>query len=270
MDHRLEARIVSLVLYGGTALVLIFFYVPIFTLIVFSFHEGRYPAMPIDGWSLKWYWQLFATRDFLTALGNTATIAIMVTIVSTIIATGGALAWARLRFRLKRAYQVLTAAPLLFPQLLLGIVLLLWFSILGNWFDFGTGPLTVVVGHLVYLTPFAMLIITVQVHNLDPTLEDAARDCGASTWEVYREITLPLMWPGIFSAGIFVLLLSWGNFYITYSLAGTARTLPTFIYSGIALGGSSPIYPALATVIFIPGLLLVFVAERYRRRAMHR
>jgi spermidine/putrescine transport system permease protein len=67
-----------------------------------------------------------------------------------------------------------------------------------------------------------------------------------------------------------VLLLSWGNFYITYSLAGTARTLPTFIYSGIALGGSSPIYPALATVIFIPGLLLVFVAERYRRRAMHR
>ena len=83
-------------------------------------------------------------------------------------------------------------------------------------------------------------------------------------WQVYRHITIPLLWPGIFSAAIFAFLLSWGNFYLTYSLAGSARTLPTFIFSGIAIG-SSPLYPAIATVVFIPGILLVILANRLRR-----
>jgi spermidine/putrescine transport system permease protein len=111
-----------------------------------------------------------------------------------------------------------------------------------------------------------MVIVAVQVNNFDPVLEDAARDCGATTWEVYRHVTIPLLWPGIFSAAIFAFLLSWGNFYITYSLAGSMRTVPTFIFSGIAVG-SSPLYPAIATVVFVPGILLVILANRFRLRA---
>ena len=110
-----------------------------------------------------------------------------------------------------------------------------------------------------------MVIVAVQVWNFDPLLEDAARDCGASNWQVYRFVTIPLLWPGIFSAAIFAFLLSWGNFYITYSLAGSTRTVPTFIFSGIAVG-SSPLYPAIATVVFVPGLLLVMAAAAVRRR----
>ena len=149
---------------------------------------------------------------------------------------------------------------------LLGIVLLLWFSVLGRWFGFNTGIVTAIIGHIVYIAPFAMVIVAVQVYNFDPVLEDAARDCGASSWEVYRHVTIPLLWPGIFSAAIFAFLLSWGNFYITYSLAGSTRTIPTFIFSGIAVG-SSPLYPAIATVVFIPGILLVILANRFRLRA---
>jgi spermidine/putrescine transport system permease protein len=126
--------------------------------------------------------------------------------------------------------------------------------------------ITAIIGHVVYITPFAMVIVAVQVHNFDPVLEDAARDCGATTWEVYRHVTIPLLWPGIFSAAIFAFLLSWGNFYITYSLAGSTRTIPTFIFSGIATG-SSPLYPAIATVVFIPGILMVILANRLRLRA---
>ena len=111
-----------------------------------------------------------------------------------------------------------------------------------------------------------MVIVAVQVYNLDPVLEDAARDCGATAWEVYRYVTIPLLWPGIFSAAIFAFLLSWGNFYLTYSLAGSTRTIPTFIFSGIAIG-SSPLYPAIATVVFIPGIILVIVGNRFRLRA---
>ena len=87
--------------------------------------------------------------------------------------------------------------------------------------------------------------------------------------EVYRYVTIPLLWPGIFSAAIFSFLLSWGNFYLTYSLAGAARTLPTFVFSGIATG-SSPLYPAMATVVFVPGIVLVMVADALRRRAARR
>ena len=126
-----------------------------------------------------------------------------------------------------------------------------------------TGLVTAMIGHIVYIAPFVMVIVAVQVYNFDPSLEDAARDCGASSWQVYLHVTIPLLWPGIVSAAIFAFLLSWGNFYITYSLAGSTRTIPTFIFSGIAIG-SSPLYPAIATVVFVPGILLVMLGNRFR------
>lgn len=124
-------------------------------------------------------------------------------------------------------------------------------------------------GHCVYLVPFATIIIAVQAASFDPTLEQAAQDFGATPWEVFREVTFPVLWPGIFSAAIFAFLLSWGNFYISYSLTGTERTLPTFVFSGMALG-STPLYPALATVTFVAGLLLIVFAEGIRRRALRK
>ena len=270
MTARTEGWIVSVILYGSVMAVLLFFYVPILTLIAFSFQEGTYFSIPFDGVSLRWYDALFDHKDFKTAAINSTVIALAVTTICTVIGTGAALAWVRYAFRFKRVFQALVVAPLIFPQLLLAIMLLLWFSVLGEWLEFSTGLHTVIIGQTVYIAPFAAIIISVQLHAFDNTLEDAARDCGASTWQVYREITLPLLWPSVSSAAIFSFLLSWGNFYITYSLSGTARTLPTFIFSGIALGTSSPIYPALATIIFVLGLVLVFFAERYRRHALGR
>ncbi|TDQ86417.1 spermidine/putrescine transport system permease protein [Dongia mobilis] len=261
-----EARLANLILYGSVALVLVFFYVPIFTLIAFSFQEGRFLTLPFEGFSLRWYGELFRNSNAANALWNSTLIALFAMVFATLIGTLAAIVAVRYRFRLRIPFTGLAAAPLAFPQLLLGIVLLLWFSVLGRQFNFNTGLVTAIIGHVVYIAPFAMVIVAVQVFNFDATLEDAARDCGASTWEVYRYVTLPLLWPGIFSAAIFSFLLSWGNFYLTYSLAGSTRTLPTFVFSGIATG-SSPLYPAIATVVFIPGILLVILADRMRRKA---
>lgn len=269
MWQKIESWLVSAILYGSVIGVLVFFYIPIFNLIAFSFREGRYLILPFDGFSPKWYGALVAHPDFGEAALNSAVIAFSVTGISTVLGTCAALAWVRYSFRLKRVFQGLTLLPLLFPQLLLGIVLLLWFSVLGNWFNFSTGILTVIIGQVVYITPFVLIIVSVSVHAFDDTFEDAARDCGATIWQVYKEVTLPLLWPGILSAAIFAFLLSWGNFYITYSLAGTSRTLPTFVFAGIVYG-SSPLYPALAALTFIPGIILVAVAERFRRRAIAR
>lgn len=264
MIARLEGRFVDIFLWGSLAAILIFFYIPIFTLIAFSFQEGRFLTLPFEGVSLRWYGELFRNANALNALWNSTLIAIITTLIATTIGTMAAIAAVRYRFRGGDAFRLLAGVPLAFPQLLLGIVLLLWFSVLGRLLDFSTGITTAIIGHIVYITPFAMVIVAVQVYNFDATVEDAARDCGASNFEVYRYVTIPLLWPGIFSAAIFAFLLSWGNFYLTYSLAGSTRTLPTFIFSGIAIG-SSPLYPAIATVIFIPGILLVILANRLRR-----
>ncbi|MCB1378141.1 MAG: ABC transporter permease [Alphaproteobacteria bacterium] len=261
----MESALIDIVLYGVMGLMLLFFYVPIFTLIGFSFQEGRYLTLPFEGFSFKWYGDLMRNGAALTALWNSTLIGLAATLAATVFGSAAAVVAVRYRFRGKSAFQAIAGAPLAFPQLLLGIVLLLWFSVLGKWLGFNTGMITAIIGHVVYIAPFAMVIVAVQVYNFDPLLEDAARDCGATTWEVYRYVTIPLLWPGIFSAAIFAFLLSWGNFYITYSLAGSTRTIPTFIFSGIAVG-SSPLYPAIATIVFIPGLLLVAAAARLRRK----
>jgi spermidine/putrescine transport system permease protein len=269
MNKTFEAKFINAGLISSVIAVLIFFYIPIFTLILFSFKEGRYLNLPFDGWTLDWYRDLFTNSNVGAATMNSLIIAVSAMLISTAVGLGAAQSFVRFDFRGKKAFQLVALAPLVFPQLLLGVVLLLWFSVLGNVFDFSNNLLTAIIGHCVYLVPFTTIIISVQAATFDPTLEQAAQDFGASPWEVFREVTFPILWPGIFSAAIFAFLLSWGNFYITYSLSGTGRSLPTFVFSGMALG-STPLYPALATVTFVVGLLLIVVAESLRRRSLAR
>lgn len=269
MTDQMEKRIADIVLYGSVIAVLIFFYIPIATLILFSFTQSRFLSWPISEFSTRWYSALLADRDFWSSLGNSALLAVLATVCATLLGIGGAFAWSRYKFRFQWGFRILTFAPLLFPQLLLGVVMLLWFSVLTDWLNLSPGLWSAVIGHVIYITPFCIVIISVQMQGYDDTLDYAAEDAGATRWQILREITLPLIWPGIFSAAIFAFLLSWGNFYITYSLSGSTRTLPTFVFSGIAVG-SSPIYPALATLTFLPALVLIFAVGNLRKRAARR
>jgi spermidine/putrescine transport system permease protein len=264
---RLPGRwLVATILYGSVALVLVLFYLPIATLVAFSFREGRHLVLPFDGLTLDWYVRLLDTPAFSEAALNSLTIAVFTTLASTALGTGIAIAVMRFSFTLRSAVAALNLGPMLFPQLLLGIVLLLWFAVLGNLFDFSQGLMTIVVGHVVYVTPFAAIIVAVRLTTFDPELEDAAQDCGASTGEVYRHVILPLLWPGIFSAAIFAFLLSWSNFYISFNLGGTTQVMPTFVYAGLAFN-SSPAYPAIATLVLVPVVVLLGAAEWLRRRS---
>lgn len=265
MSVKFHNRLITFILLGSVVGVLIFYYIPIFTLIGFSFRDGRHMVLPFDGFSLRWYHALIEHPDIGDGLINSLVIAFAVTVIGTVLGTISALVWARDRFRFKRLFQSLAVAPMLFPQLILGLILLLWFSMLGNWMNFSMGMVTIILGHVVYIAPFCLIVVLVQLASFDDTLEDAARDCGATTWQVYREVTLPLLWPGIFSAAIFAFLLSWGNFYLTYSLGGTTRTLPTVIFAGLSFTGK-PLYAAVATVVFVIGLMLVILAEYFRRK----
>lgn len=266
MKRGFETRFIDWGLRASVVGVIVFFYVPIFTLILFSFKQGRYLNLPFEGWTLAWYGDLLTNAEVARSARNSLIIALCATVISTAVGLGTAQSIVRYRFPGKTLFQILAMAPLVFPQLLLGVVLLLWFSVLGNIFDFSNNLTTAIIGHCVYLVPFTTIIIAVQAAGFDPVLEQAAQDFGATRWEVFREVTFPILWPGIFSAAIFAFLLSWGNFYITYSLSGTERALPTFVFSGMALG-STPLYPALASVSFAVGMLLVILAETMRRRS---
>lgn len=267
MGRLIDRRGVPLILYGAVFVTLMLFYVPILTLIAFSVRAGRHLVLPFDGVTLEWYRSLLADRDFHDALINSLTVAGIVTGIATALGTLLAIGLLKFSFRFRPIAAVINLTPILVPQLLLGIVLLIWFSVLGNWFGFRLGLLTIITGHIIYITPFAALVVGVQYAAIDTDLERAARDAGASTWQVYRDVTLPLLWPGIFSAAIFAFLLSWSNFYISFNLAGTTSMLPTFVYAGLAFN-SSPAQPAIATLILVPMIVLVLLAEIVRRRAV--
>lgn len=267
--HRAEGRLANVVLYGGTAAVLVFLYMPIVALMVMSLNSGRFSTLPFDGLSLRWYQAVLTDSAIRSALYQSAWVAMFTTLAACVLGTLAALVVIRHRARWVSGLRALVISPLLFPQVVLGFVLLVWFALLGDLLDFGLSRWTVLAGHIAYITPFAFIVIAVQVSYLDDTLEDAARDCGASGWQVYREVTLPLIAPGITSAAIFAFLLSWGNFYISYALSGTEQFIPTLVFSAISIG-ATPAIPALATVIFLPSLLLIVIAEAMRQKTIRR
>ncbi len=145
MSAQFENKLIDAVLWGSLAAVLIFFYIPIFTLIAFSFQQGRFLTLPFEGLSLRWYGELFRNANALTALWNSTLIAAVTMLIATAIGTMAAIVAVRYRFRGRESFRLLAGVPLAFPQLLLGIVLLLWFSVLGRVFDFSTGVTTAII-----------------------------------------------------------------------------------------------------------------------------
>ncbi len=266
---KLELTAIRLVLYGSLAAALALFYLPLVTLLVFSVREGRYLVLPFDGVTLKWYAAIFEHPDLPEAARNSLLLAVITMLVSTTLGTLLALGLQRVRLRGRTAIGVFVLSPIAMPQLLLGVILLLWFAMGANLFDYSLGLWSAAIGHIVYTMPFAAVVVGVQLAGLDRSVEEAAADCGATAWEIYRDITLPLLWPGILSAAIFSFLLSWSNFYISFNLAGTSSVLPTFVYAGLSYN-SSPLYPALATLVLIPMAILVVAAEAVRRRGAAR
>ena len=180
---------------------------------------------------------------------------VLVTIISIVIAFFGALAFARYEWRYRTTFQKLILLPIFFPQTVLGLSLLMWFNSLGiipSW-------KTAVVAHLVWIAPIATLIVAIRAYSFDPALEEAARDMGAGTFIILREITLPLLLPGLVSAGLFAFLLSWGNFPLSLFTTGADSTLPEWLYAKM-VSGYSPLVPTLGVLSVIGSFLLILAA----------
>ena len=115
------------------------------------------------------------------------------------------------------------------------------------------------IAHLVWISPIATLIIAIRAYSFDPSLEEAARDMGASTWKIIREITLPLLMPGVISAGLFAFLLSWGNFPLSLFTTGADSTLPEWLYAKM-VSGYSPLVPTVGVMSIVASFIIVILA----------
>jgi spermidine/putrescine transport system permease protein len=235
-----------------TLALVVFLYLPTICITLASLTASRYFQFPIVKWGLDWWQKTFNSIEIRQLLSTSLTIAFIVTIVAVVLAFFGALAFARYEWRGRSLYQKLILLPIFFPQSVLGLALLLWFNTLG----FTMSWQTAVFAHLVWIVPVVTLVISIQVYSFDPALEEAAFDLGASRWQVLREVTLPVLFPGLFSGALFAFLLSWGNFPLSLFTTGADTTVPEYLYAKM-VAGYTPGVPVLGTVSTIGAAILL-------------
>ena len=248
-----KAARAAFIAYGLLALV--FLYLPILAIAFASVSKARYLSFPVRRYTVNWYEKMLESSTVSDLFQTSLKIAVSVTVISVVIGFFGALAFARYRWRFRKAFQKFILLPIFFPQAVLGLALLLWFNALGivpTW-------RTAIVAHLIWIAPIATLIISIRAYGFDPSLEEAARDLGAGTWRIFREVTLPLLMPGVISAGLFAFLLSWGNFPLSLFTTGADQTLPEWLYAKM-VSGYSPLIPALGIVTVLLCLVLILCA----------
>ena len=248
--------------------ILAFLYLPIAFLVLFSFEQADTPGFPITGLTTHWYEAMLSDSAIHTALFNSVVVAVIVALLATIIGTMAAFPLVRGGIRFPDAARLLFTLPIMIPGVLLGIGLLVFITALG----FKLGLNTVIAGHLVFTTPFVVLIVAARLHGFDRRLEWAAADLGANTRQTLRHIVLPLIAPAIVAGALLSVTLSIDEFVITFFTIGPQLTLPLYIYTQIKFG-VTPEVNALATVIlvvtlavFALGSLLLSRGRRLRRR----
>lgn len=242
---------------GYGVLVFVFFYLPLVLLILFSFNRSEIGSFPITGFSLIWYHQLFEDLFVQSAFRNSLTVAAVATLIATPVGTLGAFGLVRGQFRYKGLLTSLIVVPMVVPGLLIGIALLIVFVPI---FRLGLSLWTAALGHVVILTPYAVLVVATRLYGFDRSLEAAAADLGATPVRVFWHVTLPLVMPGILAAALIVFTLSLDQFGVTFFTIGAEGTLPMYIWAQIE-GGVKPTINALGALFMVGSLLVLFVAQ---------
>lgn len=266
MNSTRQRKVVHALIVVWTGAVLLFLYMPMLSVILASFTKQRYFRFPVKAWDTRWYEKAFESLSVRDLFWTSFSVALLVTLLSVLLAFFGALAFARYDWKGRKLYQRLILLPIFFPQAVLGLALLLWFSALG----ITTSWQTAVFAHMIWILPIVTLIMSIQVYSFDPVWEEAAYDLGASRLQVLREITLPILSPGIISGAIFAFLLSWGNFPLSLFTTGADQTIPEWLYSKM-VSGYTPMVPTLGSLtmggaagLLIIAFVILYVVRRLR------
>jgi spermidine/putrescine transport system permease protein len=260
---RLTTRIGNWLLGGNAALVFGFLYLPVLILIIFSFNNTRSVAV-FTGFSTEWYLSLTQNEELLDAARNSLVVGLITTIVATLIGTLTALAMERYRFKWRTTFDANLYLPIVIPEIVMGIALLLFFNqalfpLLQNTFGLRatTGLHTITISHIAFDIPFVYVIVRARLADFDRSLEEAAADLGADEWQTFKRVTLPLLMPGIIGGALMAFTLSLDDYLITVFTKGIReQTMPLYIYS-LVRRGVTPEINALSTALLLGSIGLV-------------
>jgi spermidine/putrescine transport system permease protein len=243
---------------GYALVVYVFLFLPIVILIIFSFNADK-RNFNWAGFTLDWYPTLFRNELILGALGVTLQVAAIAVVASVALGTLLGLGLARLKQRWRGPMEVLLLLPMVTPEIVMGISLLLFFGTLFG----GQGSFTQIsIAHVTFCVSYVAVIVRARAVSLDPHLEEASRDLGASAWGTFRHITLPLLAPAVAAGGMIAFALSFDDLVITSFNAGVgSSTLPLYIYSKIRFG-VTPEINAVSTIIVAVTAVAILIAWR--------
>ncbi|UTN78110.1 ABC transporter permease subunit [Pseudomonas aeruginosa] len=241
-------------LWSATALVYLFLYVPLVIVVLYSFNDSRLNAEWV-GFTLDWYRKLFGNRDMLQAAANSLVIALVSASVATLLGTLAGVALHRFKLRV---LPLLVLTPIAIPELLMGVSLVIFFIGL----NMSLGMLSVTLAHITFSVGFVALVVQARMSGMDESLTEAARDLGATPWQSFRLVTLPLIMPGIVAGALMAFTLSIDDFVITFFTAGGGfATLPTQIYTMIKIA-VTPEVNAVSTLLMLLTLVLIVIASK--------
>ncbi len=245
-------------------LVYLFLYVPVFILVALSFNDSRY-AIVWQGFTTEWYVDLFSGQAIgrvdpavaWTALQHSVEIAIVTVLVSVVLGTMLALALDRYEFPGKQLFQGVVYMPLVIPSIVMGISLLIFFNMSG----ISQGIGTAIIGHIAFDISYVTVIVLARLQNFDRTMEEAAKDLGASEFETFRWVTFPIIKPGIIAGALLGFAMSFDDFVVTFFIIGNQTTLPIFFFSMVRQG-ISPGVNVVATIILAITFAAILLAQK--------
>lgn len=235
-----------------------FLYAPVLVLIIFSFNESK-SRVVWSGFTLKWYIKLFNDSEILKALLNTFIVATLASVLATIIGVMGVVALKRVKKTPKNLIVNITNFPMINPEIVTGVSLMLLFVFSHNALNIlKPGLVTLILSHTVFCVPYVMLSVLPKFNQLNPFLYEAAQDLGCPPIRAFFKVVLPDIFPGILTGFIMAFTLSLDDFVISYFTSGTVQTLPIVIYS-MTRKIVSPEINALSTILFVAVLLLLIL-----------
>ncbi|QYK40012.1 MAG: ABC transporter permease [Paracoccaceae bacterium] len=247
-------------------LYLVFLYAPIILLPLFAFNDSVVIAFPLSGTTTRWFGQMWNDVQMFNALRNSLTVSLSTATIATILGLFAARASTRFAFPGKGGIMGLIMLPLVLPEMILAMSLLVALLAIGV----NLSILTVIVGHVLICTPFAVAILSSAFSSLDKSLEEAAYDLGETPASTFRLIILPLVMPGIISSFLICFTVSLDEFIVAYFLAGTEPMLSSYIYGQFRFPANVPKVMALGTILVLLSITLLAIAEYFRRRGIAR
>lgn len=253
---------------ASAALMLLLCYLPIGVVMVYSFNNSRYGHV-WKGFTWNWYAGLWHNEQALAAANNMMILAGVSTVIATVIGTFLGVGMVRYSFPGKKWFSRLVQAPLVIPDIALAAALLLLYAMVRRWFGvFELGMTTMILGHVTFQIPIVAIVVRARMQAMDPSIDEAARDLGATSRQTFWHVTLPMILPAVIAGGALAFTLSLDDFVVSFFTTGPgATTLPIYIYSSVKRG-ITPEINALSTLMVAASLVgtLVIVALQKMRQ----